>query len=100
SIIIVFFILKSAIEIFKMSVGVLVDKNVVDELNIIDIIKSADSEVIDVHKIRSRGKMDFIYIDLHIITRPELSVKEAHDLNHKLENILREKLEKHVDLVC
>src|SRR5690554_4745386 len=100
SLIIALFIFKSAYEIFKMTVGVLVDKNVVDRNQIVEIIKRADNQVIDVHKIRSRGKMDQIFIDLHIITDPNLTVKEAHDLSHKLENVLQESLEKYVDLVC
>lgn len=100
SLIIAIFIFKSCLEIFQMTIGVLVDKQVVDENEIIKILKEADSEVLDVHKIRSRGKLDHIFIDLHIITDPNLSVKEAHDLSHKLEDVLQEKLEKRVDLCC
>jgi len=100
SFVIAIFIFKSSLEIFKMTLSVLVDKNVVNDIEIINILKNTDEEVIDVHKIRSRGKMDYIFIDLHLITDPNLSVKRAHDLSHKLENVLRERLGKHVDLVC
>lgn len=100
SLIIALFILKSAFEIFQMTIGVLVDKRVVDEEEIISVLKNADKEIIDVHKIRSRGKMDYVFIDLHFVIKPNLTVKEAHDLHHKLENILENYLGKRVDLVC
>lgn len=100
SLIIAVFIFKSCLEIFKMTIGVLVDKKVVDEKLIIEILEETEKEIINVHKIRSRGKLDHIFIDLHIITKPDLTVLKAHDLQHRLQDILEERLKKRVDLVC
>lgn len=100
SLIIAIFIFKSCLEIFKMTISVLVDKKAVDEELIVEILKETDKEIINVHKIRSRGKLDHIFIDLHIITKPDLTVLEAHYLQHKLKDILEVQLEKRVDLVC
>ena len=100
SLIIAVFIFKSCVEIFKSNIGVLVDKKVVDEEIIKKFLMEADEEVLDVHRVRSRGKLDYIYIDLHIITRPELSVEKAHELSHKLEKLLEDHLGRRVDLNC
>ena len=100
SIIIAIFILRAAIEIFKMTIGTLVDENIVDTEEIVNVLKAADKRVLNIHKIRSRGRMDHYYIDLHIMVDPNLSVRDAHALNHKLEEALEAKYEKEVDLVC
>lgn len=100
SLIIAIFIFRSCLEIFKMTTAVLVDKKVMDEEKIIKMIKDIDEDIIDVHNIRSRGRMDHIYIDLHIITDPNKTVKEAHDLAHKIERILREKFNKKIELLA
>jgi cation diffusion facilitator family transporter len=99
SIVIAIFILFSCLEIFKMTLGVLVDKTVVNEVDIQQIIE-AEPEVLNVHKIRSRGRLEHIYIDLHIITEPQLTVLKVHELSHRLENILQEKLNKKVELIA
>lgn len=100
SLIIAVFILKSCYEIFMMTIEVLVDKMVVDPEEVSRILEEASDLILDIHKIRSRGKMDHIFIDLHIITRPDLTVREAHSLSHTLEERLEEVLGKKVDLVC
>lgn len=100
SLIIAVFILKSCYEIFMMTIEVLVDKMVVDPEEVSRILEEASDLILDIHKIRSRGKMDHIFIDLHIITRPDLTVREAHSLSHNLEERLEEVLGKKVDLVC
>lgn len=100
SIIIAIFILLSCLEIFKMTIGVLVDKTVVNEIDIQEIIENAEPMVLNVHKIRSRGRLEHIYIDLHIITDPYLTVTQAHDLSHRIENLLQEKLQKKVELIA
>lgn len=97
SIVIAVFIFLSCLKIFKMTICVLVDKTVVNEVDIKKIVE-AEPEVLNVHKIRSRGRLEHIYIDLHIITEPELSVYKAHELSHRLENILQERLNKKVEL--
>lgn len=100
SLIVIVFIFRSAMEIFKNNLGILVDKKVVNEDEVIKILMDADSEVLDVHKIRSRGSLNYAYIDLHIITKPDLSVYNAHELSHKLERVLQEKLNRKIDLCC
>lgn len=100
SLIIALFIFRSCYEIFKMTMAVLVDKKVIDEKNIYDIVLSVDKDIIDVHKIRSRGRSDQIFIDLHIITQPDKTVKDAHVLSHAIEQKLRDDLKLNIELIA
>lgn len=100
SLVIALFILKSCYEIFQMTIEVLVDKMVVDPKEVIRLLEESSELILDIHKIRSRGRMDHVFIDLHIITKPDLTVREAHELSHYLEKVLEDNLEKKVDLVC
>ncbi|MDD4000364.1 MAG: cation diffusion facilitator family transporter [Bacilli bacterium] len=100
SLVISVIVFHSAYKIFKDSIEILVDRKVIDEKRICEIIYESDQDIINVHKIRSRGKKDHVYIDLHLIVAPEKTVREAHELNHKLERILNLELERKVDLNC
>ena len=40
------------------------------------------------HKIRSRGPLDHIAVDLHIHIEPGLNVADAHDLTHKVKDAI------------
>ena len=85
------FIFYAAYKIFKSTSDILLDRAVVDENEIRDIVTSF-SEVKDCHKIRSRGRADEIYIDLHIMVDPAISVEESHQLTHSIAGRINEKL--------
>jgi cation diffusion facilitator family transporter len=44
----------------------------------------------EVHAVRSRGTDDAIYMDLHILVDPALTVAKAHEIAHKVEAYLKE----------
>jgi cation diffusion facilitator family transporter len=100
SLIIAFFVFHSCYEIFKTTIGVLVDKKILDETLIKKIILELDEEIKDVHHIRSRGRNDHIFLDLHILLDAEKTVEEAHDLSHRIEIYLRDKLDKNIELIA
>jgi cation diffusion facilitator family transporter len=91
SVVIALFIFHAAYEILRDNSGVLLDKVVVDS-EIIKNVVLEFSEVKDIHKIRSRGMFNELYIDLHIMTNPEMSVEDSHNLIHNIENKIREKI--------
>lgn len=84
SLIVVFFILKAAFEIFKDSSDILLDAKVVDEQEILLILNSLP-EIKGIHHIRSRGTLQNLFIDMHVLTDDYLTVKEAHALSHVIE---------------
>ena len=91
SLIVAAFILHASYEIFKESTGILVDQATVDEEKIKSIVQEFE-EVKDVHKIRSRGSVNDIYIDMHILVNPKISVEKSHILTHEIEDKIKEKL--------
>lgn len=85
------FIFHAAYEIFLDTSGVLVDKAVIDAEKIKSIALEFE-EVKDAHNVRSRGREDEIYIDLHIMVDPCMSVEDSHTLATNIENRVKEEL--------
>ena len=98
SMIVAGFILHAAYEIFKPITGVLVDRAVIEPEKIKNIIKDFDY-VKECHHVRSRGKADAVYVDLHLVVKSELSVEESHKLTHKIEEKINEKLDKKIQIL-
>jgi len=83
------FILHAAFEIFMETGSVLVDKAVVDAERV-KIIVLEFEEVKDAHNIRSRGREDDMFIDLHIVIDGHMSIENCHRLSKSIENKLKE----------
>mgnify|MGYP006281356441 FL=1 len=98
SIIVAGFILQAAYEIFKPITGVLVDKAVIEPEVLKDIIKDFDY-VKECHHIRSRGKANAVYVDLHLVVDSDLSVGESHKLTHKIEEKINNTLDKDIHVL-
>lgn len=95
SLVVSIFIVHAAYEIFAETSGVLVDQAAVAQENVRDIIMSFP-QVRDVHKIRSRGCEQNVYIDLHILVEPYMSIENSHTLMHEIEKKLCRDLKKSV----
>ena len=91
------FILHGAYEIFKSTISILVDSAVIDE-NIIREIVVEFSEIKYIKNIRSRGCENNIYIDMNIMVEPDMTVEKSHELTHNIENTMREKLNKNIQV--
>jgi len=89
SVIVVFFILRAATEIFKDSSSILLDAKVIEEDEILDILKPF-TEIKGVHHIRSRGTIQMMYIDMHVLTDDMMPLKDAHALSHAIEKAIQE----------
>lgn len=93
------FIIHSAYEIFKLNRDVLVDRAVVDAEKIRSITMSYE-EVLDAHRIRSRGDKNTLHIDMHIMTKPDLSIEQSHRLIHEIENRIREEINENAQVTA
>lgn len=100
SLIIAVFIFHSCWQILKSNMKILVDSQAVDENYVKQIIYETDIDILDVHKVRSRGHRDFVYIDLHIIIPEDKTVKYAHDLSHKIQKNIINELQKQVEVIA
>ncbi|HOJ09263.1 MAG TPA: cation diffusion facilitator family transporter [Clostridiales bacterium] len=98
SLVVAGFILYASYEIINSTGKILLDKVAIDEEKIRDIVMEF-KEVKGCHKIRSRGRNDDIYIDLHILIDPGMSVEESHTLTHGIEMKMREEFNKNVQVI-
>ncbi|WP_291569222.1 cation diffusion facilitator family transporter [Clostridium sp. UBA4548] len=98
SIIVAIFIFHAAYEIFKENSAVLVDRAVVDSETIKKIVLKFP-EVKDIHRIRSRGRNDEIFIDLHIKIDSNNTVEQSHNLMHNIEDEVRREVCENTQLI-
>ena len=49
-------------------------------------------KVRECHAIRVRRLGDAVFVDLHVLVDPMMSIREAHDLAHKIEEVIKEKI--------
>jgi len=87
------FILYNCYLIFRPALGEIMDEHTHDDIiNKIREISIKTEGVIGTEKcfVRKTG-MQF-HIDLHIIVDSQISVKEGHDISHKLKKILKEEI--------
>ena len=98
SIVISFFILHASYEIFKESIGILLDSAVIEEEKIMEVVKGFE-DVLDTHKIRSRGSKNDIYIDMHIMIDPNASIEKSHMLSHEIEKEIKKKINSNCQVI-
>jgi cation diffusion facilitator family transporter len=92
------FILYAAYEIFKATSDVLVDKAVIDTNRVREICMEFD-QVKGVHKIRSRGCENDIYIDMHLLTEPYMSIEQSHELIHTIEKRMQNEIDENIQII-
>jgi cation diffusion facilitator family transporter len=87
------FILYNSYLIFRPALGEIMDEHVYDDL-IIEIRKVSHQVegVIDTEKCFIRKAGMVYHVDLHATVDAAISVKEGHDIAHKLKDTLREEL--------
>lgn len=79
----------SACMIMKNCAKELSDGAAVDSGEVRKLLLSVP-EVLDVHKVRSRGSCKSPFVDLHIVVCPDFDVRTSHELSHRLENMLKQ----------
>ena len=93
-----FLIALTAYKIVRDSSTVLCDTSVVEEHVVLKVVDSI-SGIKGCHKIRTRGSENEIYVDLHMLVPPDMSVKDAHDLSEKVEGKLKKDIRGVKDVV-
>ena len=89
SLVVAGFIIHASYEIFQSTIDVLVDKAIVDDEEVVKVLKEFD-EIKTYHDIRSRGSENNIHLDMHIMVDPSMTVEDAHRLSHDIEDKIRE----------
>jgi cation diffusion facilitator family transporter len=87
ALIVAVFIAHACWEIFNSTTGILADRFVIPEEQILEVVKSVP-EVIGSHHVRTRGSADFVFLDLHIWMDANMSLDKAHSLSHVVKDRL------------
>ncbi|MDP3732737.1 MAG: cation diffusion facilitator family transporter, partial [Candidatus Omnitrophota bacterium] len=99
TIIIALFIAWSAFRILQQSSKVLCDTAViVDVKRIVDIVLGIEG-VKTCHEIRTRGRPDDIYIDLHVQVSPGMHIDKAHKISSLIEEAIKKNIPEVTDVV-
>lgn len=88
SVIIAIIIAKAAFDIINNGANVLCDAMVLDPDDISSVVCEL-KQIHSSHKIRSRGCVDDIHLDLHVIARYNMTLENSHKLIHDIDNLLK-----------
>ncbi|MEE9139007.1 MAG: cation diffusion facilitator family transporter [candidate division NC10 bacterium] len=95
---IVLLIGRSGVRIIGQSLHVLSDASRLPPSTVEKVALEVEG-VREVHAVRSRGTSDAIYMDLHILVDPTLTVAKAHEIAHRVEASLKEQFPDVADMV-
>lgn len=99
TILISLFIGWAAFKITKESSDVLCDTAVfMNDQRVKEIVLKING-VSACHKIRSRGRIDDIHIDLHVLVAPDMHMDEAHQISNRIEAALKSAIPEITDVV-
>jgi cation diffusion facilitator family transporter len=88
----------TALKILKRGSDVLVDKAVLESGRIETIVRGVEG-VRDCHKIRTRGRADQVYVDLHVLVDNQMTVQKSHHLADLIERLICQEIPAVCDVV-
>ncbi len=89
---------RAGVNIIRESAEALVDRTQADISSIRDIVYSIEG-VMDCHDIRTRGTKNHIFVDLHILISPLMTVQDAHKIAHDVEEKIKRTIPEVIDVV-
>jgi len=89
---------RAGVNIIKGSAEVLVDRTQTDTSLIRDMVCSIEG-VSGCHDIRTRGTKNHIFIDLHVLVNPALTIQDGHCIADLIEDEIKRRLPEVVDVV-
>jgi cation diffusion facilitator family transporter len=81
------FIGYAGYEIARATTGILSDRIVISDADLQRVVMSVPG-IIGCEKIRTRGSVDHVFLDLHVWMPPDMRLTEAHDLSHVVKDRL------------
>lgn len=89
---------RAGISIIRESTEVLVDSTRTDTGVITDIVRRVEG-VKDCHEVRTRGTDSHVFVDVHVLVDPAMTVKDSHDIADRVEHEIKNKIPGVVDVV-
>jgi cation diffusion facilitator family transporter len=97
-VVITIFIARIGYKIIKSASDVLVDTICIDTNAIEEVVNKVEG-VRGCHDIRTRGMEHHIYLDLHIVVAPHITIEKAHEIASNVEKRIKEVFPTVVDIV-
>lgn len=91
-------IARTGWEIGKDTSRILSDRVVIDEEDIRGVVMSVP-EVLGCHRIRTRGSLDHVFLDLHLWCAGDAPLAQAHYLSHIVKDRLMERYPQLADVI-
>jgi cation diffusion facilitator family transporter len=89
---------RTSYEIARDTSGILSDRVVIDEDDIRRVVMSVP-EVLGCHRIRTRGPLDHVFLDLHVWLPADARLSAAHSLSHVVKDRLMERFPQIADAI-
>jgi cation diffusion facilitator family transporter len=93
------FIAFSALLIIKQESGILVDASALNDTKKIEEVVKSIKGVRSCHKIRTRGRLDDVFIDLHVQVEGDMRMRDAHKLSHSIQTKIMQAFPQIVDVI-
>ena len=91
-------ILRAGIRIVLGTLSTLADERRIAPY-LVERAALAEPGVLEVHNVRSRGPLDDVHVDLHVLVDPGMAIADAHAMGHRVEARLREQWPTFTDVV-
>ena len=92
-------IFYAAYNVFKENINILIDVKIVDDKEVKNLVMTEYPCVKEMHKIRSRGTKNNIFMDMHIQVDPKMTVEESHRLMHNIERTIQKNIEENAHVI-
>ncbi|MBM4129098.1 MAG: cation transporter [Nitrospira sp.] len=97
-VIITIFIARIGYKIIKEASDILVDTFCIDTSAVMYVVNRIEG-IKGCHEIRTRGSMDSIYLDLHVLVDRSMSTEKAHEIADRIEREIKKEFPSVVDIV-
>lgn len=81
---VIILIVRAGLEVLKGTLSTLSDERRIDPARIEEIAIQEEG-VLEVHNVRSRGPLDDVHLDLHVLVDPRMPIADAHTIGHRVE---------------
>lgn len=91
-------VLRAGFEVLKGTLSTLSDERRI-EPDLVEGEAVLEEGVLEVHNVRSRGPLDDVHVDLHVLVDPRMPIADAHAIGHRVEARLRARWPGFTDVV-
>lgn len=91
-------VLRAGFEVLRGTLSTLSDERRV-EPQLVEREAALEEGVLEVHNVRSRGPLDDVHVDLHVLVDPRMPIADAHAIGHRVERRLVARWPEFTDVV-